>query len=345
MKRKFARRRRGKAARLVVSVAVCVILAAFVFRAGGNQALPAMAGDAEKKVIFALPDKETLFPQLLAQVIPGIGQSGRLGGQNRKSQTAEELLNGIAWLDPRDPRALFAAQIPYLNQAGYRADPLLYRPEGGDGAETEAIPRIVFPAQTTPRVARGRVIIYHTHTTESFVPTSGQRFTEDLELTVARLGGELARLLEREYSLEVVHNTCIHDLQRSTSYETALGTLRTLLETYPDAALVIDLHRDGVDRKITTARIEGQNMGRVLFVVGSRHPNWQENYHKAFFLHEALEAMAPGLSRGVRERPLVYNQHLHPGSLLIEVGGHENSLEEAMNTLPYLAKALAGLFE
>jgi stage II sporulation protein P len=324
---------------------VILIVAFFVYRAGGPPALPAVAGSTETKSFFVMPGREEIFMKLLTNVIPGIDQTGREMIGNRGVKATEDLLAGIGWLDPRNPRALFAAQIPYLNQAGYRAESLLYQPAGGSGSETEQIPRIIVPAQATPRVARGRVIVYHTHTTESFVPTSGQRFTEDLEMTVARLGEELARLLEREHNLEVVHNREVHDLVRSTSYEVALGTLRMLLGTYPDAALVIDLHRDGVDRKITTARIDGQNAGRILFVVGSRHPNWQENYQKAMFLHEALEQLAPGLSRGVRERPLVYNQHLHPGSLLIEVGGHENSLEEVMRTLPYLASALAGLFE
>ena len=188
------------------------------------------------------------------------------------------------------------------------------------------------------------MVIYHTHTTESFKPTSGKNFTEDLEFTVAKLGDELATILLETYGIPVVHNNIIHDIPRSTSYEKALPTVKSLLEENPDTKILIDLHRDGVDRKISTASIDGQNMGRILFVVGSRHPLWQENYKKALFLHDVLEEMAPGISRGVRERPLVYNQHVHPGALLIEVGGHENSLEEVQRVLPVLARAIHLLY-
>lgn len=344
VRRKFNRRRHGSGtARLLFLLLVFAIIAVFVW-VGGSRVLPVMADNSYQSGFFTLPGREEIFMRLLAQVIPGIGQSASASGQVRR-QSAEELLTGMEWLDPRDLRTLFSMQIPYLAEAGTRPENLLHRDEGAAEEEDNQMPRIIVPAQTPPRVDRGRVIIYHTHTTESFVPTSGERFTENLELSVARVGEELSRLLERDYNLTVVHDRQIHDRVRRTSYEVALETLSTLLKTYPDAALVIDLHRDGVNRKITTAQINGQNVGRVLFVVGSRHPRWQENSSKAFILHEALEQLAPGISRGVRERPLVYNQHLHPSALLIEVGGHENSLEEVMRTLPHLAAALAGLFE
>ncbi len=107
---------------------------------------------------------------------------------------------------------------------------------------------------------------------------------------------------------------------------------------------MIDFHRDGVSRNITTADIEGVKKGRILMVVGSGHEKWRQNLQIARMLHERLEEVAPGLSRGVKERSFVYNQDLHLGALLIEIGGHENSLEEAENSLPYLAKAIAEIF-
>jgi stage II sporulation protein P len=282
-----------------------------------------------------LPAQGEFYRVTLGQVIPGVALP-QFAGEKREKVPGVEL--GALSPVSLQPQNILAAQIPYLEVAGEQPQPLVQRVN----TETEPAPRIVMPENL--RNNKGKVLIYHAHTTESFLPTSGEKFTDDLAQTVARLGTELALLLREEHAIPVVHNREIHDQPRSTAYEVALSTVHGLLETYPEALLLLDLHRDGVDRKISTAMLNGQATGRILLVVGSRHPGWQQNFARALFLHETLEEIAPGLSRGVRERPFSYNQHLHPGALLIEIGGHENSLAEALRAVPYLARALARLY-
>lgn len=315
-----------------VCLSIVILLTAYVFFWSGIFALPSRAVQALTGLV---PDTGELYRYALGQVIPGVALPVAAGGENKKAPGIEPKTPGPVSLHPQ---GILAMQIPYLEEAGEQPQQLLRRVN----SETEAAPRILLPEPL--RQETGRIIIYHAHTTESFLPTSGEKFTEDLALTVARLGAELAVLLREEHAIPVVHNREIHDLPRSTAYEVALSTVRELLETHPDTLLLLDLHRDGVDRKISTVSLDGQATGRILFVVGSRHPGWQQNFANALFLHEALEEIAPGLSRGVRERPFSYNQHLHPGALLIEVGGHENSLQEALRSVPYLARALARLY-
>ena len=340
--RRFTSRRRStRTARiLLVIFPLILLLASALYRFASPPVLPAMAGQSKVQELQGfLSDRSIIFRQILGQVIPGLGHPSFAGKDSPEAGQGEDILTGtVSRLDPRDPWRIFSAQIPYISEVGYQPQTLIYEAGQAEGGASTA-PRIIVPFQSGQK--EGRVIIYHTHTTESFLPTSGVNFTEDLEFTVARLGAELARILRNEYNISVVHNAQIHDYNRDASYGVAIGTLRELLETYPDADLVVDLHRDGLDRKLSTAQIGGQAVGRIMFVVGSRHPNWQENYQLADYLHQILEELAPGISRGVRERPLVYNQHLHTGSLLIEVGGHENSLEEALRAIPYLAKALS----
>jgi len=321
-----------------------VLLATGIARYINQPVLPAMAGPSAAARVFSfIPERDKLFLKLLSQVIPGIVQPAAVAGEAAALPAKDDLaLQAVSRLDPRDPKRIIAAQIPYMSEVSPTPQPLLYRVNAG-GDMQDGPPRIVIPTRTAPGGGE-KILIYHTHTTESFLPTTGKNFTDDLTQTVAALGAELAAILAETYRIPVVHNQQIHDIPRSTSYETALPTIRKLLAENPDTKLLIDLHRDGVDKKISTAVIDGEPVGRILFVVGTRHANWQENYERALCLHEALEAMAPGLSRGVRERPLVYNQHVHPGALLIEVGGHENSLAEAQRTLPYLARALAALY-
>ncbi len=339
------RRKRAKAVRvMLLLLPLVLLLAVTVYRLNPGPAIPAMAAPAKYQEFQSIiSDRDIIFRRILGQVIPGLGQIAAPQRSSSETERAEDILTGtVSRLDPRDPWRIISTQIPYISELGYQPQTLVYKPQEAEGGSMET-PRIIIPSNF-PGADGGGIIIYHTHTTESFVPTSGKDFTENLNLTVARLGTVLAQILRDKYNITVVHNTKIHDYNRDASYRVALGTLRELLEKHPDAALVVDLHRDGVDKEITTAQIGGQSVGKIMFMVGSRHSNWQENNRKAEHLHQLLEEIAPGLSRGVRVVPLVYNQHLHTGSLLIEVGGNENSLEEALRAIPYLAEALASYY-
>ena len=188
----------------------------------------------------------------------------------------------------------------------------------------------------------GKVAIYHTHTTESFVPTTGKAFVEDLDKTVVQLGRELTQELA-QYNIDTVHTEEIHDLPtRQDSYVRSLPTIRGLLEQHRDVEVVLDIHRDGVARNLTTATVNGEKVGKILLLVGSgqNHGEWRNNYQFALKLQKELENIDPNLTRGIRTRQFSYNQEVHPRALLIEIGGHENSLTEASRTVPYLAKAL-----
>jgi stage II sporulation protein P len=337
--------RRNRTGRVFIMLMMSLLLLTGAVRHLSKAAVPVMAGTTGARNFFLLlPDRQAVLLNILGQVIPGFEQPAPTGNSyNDANGEGGTGLLAVSRFDPRDPKRILSAQIPYMGDVQPAVQPLLRQvndvPENEDDQR-----KIIIPSRTVYGPGDGKVVIYHTHTTESFVPTSGKKFTEDLNLTVAKLGDELASILLETYGIPVVHNSQIHDIPRSTSYEKALPTVKSLLEENPDTKILIDLHRDGVDRKISTAQINGQNMGKILFVVGSSHPRWQENYQKALFLHNALEEMAPGISRGVRERPLVYNQHVHPGALLIEMGGHENSLVEAQRVLPLLARAIDLLY-
>ena len=189
-----------------------------------------------------------------------------------------------------------------------------------------------------------RVLIYHTHTTESFVPETGKAFSENMEKTVVVLGEDLADILEQTYGIPVLHHTEIFDIPRREGYANALPRIQEILEENPQVEVVLDLHRDGVPRTVTTLDINGKLTGRLLFVVGTRHEKWDQNLRFALFLQQLIEDRYPGLSRGVRKQNYIYNQHLHQRSIIVEIGGHENDLMEVRNTIPYLAEIIAEAF-
>lgn len=189
------------------------------------------------------------------------------------------------------------------------------------------------------------VLIYHTHATESFVPFSGEAFSTDMGKTVVVLGNYLTEILQEEYGIPVLHHCEVFDIPRRSAYEKARPSVEKILAENPGIEVVIDLHRDGVSRNITTTSIDGRQTGRVLFVLGSNHQGWNNNLRFALFLQDALEEVRSGLSRGIRKQPFIYNQNLHQRSLIVEIGSHENSMEEVKRTIPYLAEALASILQ
>ena len=107
-----------------------------------------------------------------------------------------------------------------------------------------------------------------------------------------------------------------------------------------------DIHRDSQRRNKTTKVIDGQPYARVAFVIGTAHKNWQKNEQFAREMHKKLDELYPGLSKGVFRKSRAtgngeYNQSLSPRSILIEVGGVDNTFEEAYRTAEALAHALA----
>lgn len=107
------------------------------------------------------------------------------------------------------------------------------------------------------------VIIFHTHTCESYTPTekfnyqmTGSYRTTDLNYSVARVGTELEKYL-KEYGYNVIHDQTYHDYPAySGSYGRSLTTVENVLKNNSNAQVVIDLHRDAVRKqcKLCTKR-------------------------------------------------------------------------------------------
>lgn len=97
------------------------------------------------------------------------------------------------------------------------------------------------------------MIIYHTHTCESYTPTENSQYastgnyrTTDLNYSVARVGTELANQLAGK-GYTAIHDTTYHDYPAYTgSYTRALSTIKNMLNTYQTVDAVFDVHRDAL---------------------------------------------------------------------------------------------------
>ena len=119
-------------------------------------------------------------------------------------------------------------------------------------------------------------------------------------------------------------------------------------EKYPDMDLYIDVHRDAAnveENQDDVVVIDGKRCARLMFVVGKgekydEKTDFESNYALASAISEKLEAIQSGFTRDIRVKTGRYNQHISDMCLLVEVGHNANTLEEAENSMPYLAQAI-----
>lgn len=238
------------------------------------------------------------------------------------------------------------SDYPYNEQETVE-EPVLPEEEG-EGISFLLGKRSPYPREKPFRLEDGHkplVLIYHTHASESFIPVSGQPFTANPELTVVSLGEQLAELLESNYGIPVLHHKEVYDIPRDPAYQKARPGIERMLKGNPQIQVVLDLHRDGVARQATTARVGETSTAKILFVIGTKHERWHDNLRFALFLEKAMEERYPGLSRGIRRHSFIYNQDLHPRCLIVEIGGHENNRDEIMKAVSCFAEVLAAAFQ
>ena len=70
-------------------------------------------------------------------------------------------------------------------------------------------------------------------------------------------------------------------------------------------------------------------------------PDYLENFKLACMIQGSAEKLYPGLARPILFDYRNYNQHISTGSLLIEVGSHANSLDEAVYSGELLGDCMA----
>lgn len=203
-------------------------------------------------------------------------------------------------------------------------------------------------------VDKKNVLIYHTHTCESYTPTENYNYeqtgnyrTTDLNFSVARVGDELENNL-KNYGINVVHDKTYHDYPEYTgSYGRSLETVNNMLNN-TKADIIIDLHRDAIGSDANYApmvKIGDEYAAQLMFVIGSSgggllHDNWNQNLKFAVKVQEKANQMYPGLFKSIVLRNSRYNQHVAKAATIIEVGATGNTMEQCMVSMKYLAKVI-----
>lgn len=192
-----------------------------------------------------------------------------------------------------------------------------------------------------------QILILHTHGSEAYSMTDGDTYEEsdpyrttDCTHNVVRVGEEMATVF-RAYGFQVIHDTTLCDYPAyNGAYDRSKAVAEQWLERYPSIKVVFDVHRDalvgneGEVYKLVSDEA-GQKVAQVMMVLGTDaggadHPRWKDNLAFALKLQRNLVKGYASLARPTVLRKSRYNQQLCPGSVLVEVGGHGNSLSEAI---------------
>lgn len=201
------------------------------------------------------------------------------------------------------------------------------------------------------------VHIYQSHSWESYLPLlRGVSEPDDAtsnnpEANVIAVGKMLKKELA-DKGIKANHDTrnvpkdlAARGWNYNHSYQYSRETVEAAMTFNSDVEYLIDIHRDALRKEKTTEVIDGKSYARLLFVVGTAHKGYEKNLEFAERIHNAIEKKYPGLSRGVIPKGKstgngLYNQDLSNRAILLEVGGVDNNLEEARNSI----KAFADIY-
>ncbi|GGC92201.1 stage II sporulation protein P [Thalassobacillus devorans] len=273
-------------------------------------------------------------------------------------------------LTPNDPRSLLGRELPGLDT--YHSE-ILVAGEGTDYTnlpieshppldvvmeDREAVdPEEEGPVEKTERKdapstgGRNVVLIYNTHNRESFLPhlAEGTEHAYHDEVNITKVSDRLAKALEANGIGAKVNDRDVTAFAKEKGvapYDASRTIVTEAMAANKDIQYIFDLHRDGAPRDVTTTEIDGEVFAKTIFVIGAEHEAYEKNAKLAADLHELLEEKFPGLSRGVIKKKGngvdgKYNQDLSEKAILLEFGGHENSLDEIYRSVDAVAEVFS----
>lgn len=199
-----------------------------------------------------------------------------------------------------------------------------------------------------------KVLIYHTHSQETFVDS----ISGDTATSIVGVGAYLTQLLNETYGIETMHHEGIYDMEdgkldRSKAYQRAKPDIQKILAEHPSIEVAIDLHRDGVGADThLVSQIDGKQTAQIMFfnglsktrtngnIIYLNNPYIQDNLAMSLQMKLACESMYPEFTRKIYLKGYRYNMDMLPKTLLIEAGAQTNTVEEIRNAMEPLAKVL-----
>jgi stage II sporulation protein P len=168
---------------------------------------------------------------------------------------------------------------------------------------------------------------------------------------IALVGERLSQSFRNKGISSIHDNTNIMEILKeknlpfSDSYKVSRETLEEALTNNKTIQMVFDIHRDSRKRSETTINLDGKEYPRIAFIISKASVNYEVNLKFAEQIQKYIEEKYPDLSRGVfvKDNPPnqnTYNQDLFGNSVLLEIGGPENTLVEEYRTVDALSEII-----
>jgi stage II sporulation protein P len=303
---------------------------------------------------------------LVSREVPGLaaddpfllrkGSGGSTGAPVDYHPGTDELAEGVGEaVDPSVPNEVDKPEDPPAQQPEATIAPTP-EPSAAAGGTDKSDPQSETDDSKDTSVKR--VLIYHSHPREAYNPLLGVANENPSSAVSSKnvmlVGSYITKRLEQR-GIGTVHAkddfpTKIADYNWNFSYKYSRMLVKSAMSTNQEMSELIDIHRDSQRHGKTTATIDGKSYAQVYFIIGHANKDWKKNEEFANKIHQTIEKSYPGISRGIWGKAAgkgnngEYNQTLSPNSVLIEVGGIDNTAEELKRTADILADAIADVY-
>lgn len=202
------------------------------------------------------------------------------------------------------------------------------------------------------------VLIYHTHSTETYIFNDNGLFASDFPtrndntaVNMIRIGDEITKILE-SYGIGVIHDRTIYDSVYTGAYDKSRQGIEKIIKDNPSVIITLDIHRDALyvddfTRIKPAVSIDGTKAAQMMIIAGCEDgnvtdfPNWKTNLSFAVHLQNEINDKYDNLMKPIFFCMRKYNMDITPYSLLIEVGTDVNTLQEAAYSGRLLGNALS----
>lgn len=267
--------------------------------------------------------------------------NANIKSNNKFPQVINKTINFLLKIDLTNPATLFNENI-----IGYTSE------QTDNYSDLESLKKVSYYMEDPNKVdiENPIIYIYNSHQLENYNNNNLEIY--GITPNVLMASYLLKEKLNQKGISTIVEDTnlteflSLNNWDHSNSYKASRIFILDKKNTYSSLKYYIDLHRDSVNKNLSTVNINNKNYARILFVVGLEHNNWEQNYNLVNNLNNLFNEKYPGLSRGILKKEGtgvngIYNQDISGNSMLIEVGGVDNNIEEVLNTINALCDILS----
>ena len=203
------------------------------------------------------------------------------------------------------------------------------------------IPNVKYEEKTVKEEESPLIYIYNSHQTEEYQSSTYAEFS--INPTVVMNDYILEDIFNKNGYKTLVEERSIKEVLNNNkwkyvnSYKASRIFLEDVIVKNPSLKYFIDVHRDSLKRDKTTITIDGKDYAKIIFLIGTDNSNYHSNLDLTERINNKLNEYYPGLSKGIYKKGGegvngVYNQDFSPNTILVEMGGYENTTNEVLNT-------------